>query len=216
MNYYYCCCCCCCCRQLFSSLVHLSELFPRLLFYSFESFVTPALADSFSQEFEWQQGFLVGITTRSGPMAGITIRSGLWLGITTRSVRLARITTRSGLLVQITTKSGRPAGVTTRSGPMAEITTRSGLLIGITARSSRLAGIRWSVCISKSMRILCVSCSRTDCGLWMYHLSTYILISFVGYFKFHYFRYDFLSLKKLILLILWGSLCLVFIYWSAW
>ena len=32
------------------------------------------------------------------------------------------------------------------------------------------AEIRWSVCISKSPRILCVSFSRTDPGLCMYHL----------------------------------------------
>ena len=36
--------------------------------------------------------------------------------------------------------------------------------------SGRLARIRWSVFISKSQRILCVSFSRTDCGLYIYHL----------------------------------------------
>ena len=35
---------------------------------------------------------------------------------------------------------------------------------------SFLAGIKWSVCISKSQKILCVSCSRTDSGLCIYHL----------------------------------------------
>ena len=37
-------------------------------------------------------------------------------------------------------------------------------------RSGRLAGIRWSVCISKSQRSLCVSFSRTYSGLCIYHL----------------------------------------------
>ena len=36
-----------------------------------------------------------------------------------------------------------------------------------------LAGIRWSVCISKSQRILCFSFSRTDIGLCMYHLEVW-------------------------------------------
>ena len=37
-------------------------------------------------------------------------------------------------------------------------------------RSGRLVRIRWSVCISKSQRVLCVSFSRTDSGLCIYHL----------------------------------------------
>ena len=37
-------------------------------------------------------------------------------------------------------------------------------------RSGRLAGIRWSVSILKSQRILSVSFSRTDSGLCIYHL----------------------------------------------
>ena len=35
---------------------------------------------------------------------------------------------------------------------------------------SRLAEIKWSICISKSQRILCVSFSRTDSGFCIYHL----------------------------------------------
>ena len=35
--------------------------------------------------------------------------------------------------------------------------------------SSLLAKIRWSVCMSKSQRSLCVSFSRTDAGLCIYH-----------------------------------------------
>ena len=37
-------------------------------------------------------------------------------------------------------------------------------------RSGLLAGIRWSVCISKSHRSLCVSFSMTGAGLCIYHL----------------------------------------------
>ena len=37
-------------------------------------------------------------------------------------------------------------------------------------RSCGLGEIRWSVCISKSQRSLCVSFSRTDSGLCIYHL----------------------------------------------
>ena len=39
----------------------------------------------------------------------------------------------------------------------------------IITRSGRLADIRWSVCISKSQRSLCVSFSWTDSGLCIYH-----------------------------------------------
>ena len=40
----------------------------------------------------------------------------------------------------------------------------------IITRSGRLAQIRWSVYVSKSQRSLCVSISRTDSGLCIYHL----------------------------------------------
>ena len=40
----------------------------------------------------------------------------------------------------------------------------------IIIRSGLLAGIRWSVCMLKSHRNLCVSFSRTDAGLCIYHL----------------------------------------------
>ena len=37
-------------------------------------------------------------------------------------------------------------------------------------RSCLLVEIRWSTCISKSQRIVCVSFSRTDCDLCIYYL----------------------------------------------
>ena len=40
----------------------------------------------------------------------------------------------------------------------------------IITRFDLLAGIRWSVCISKSQRILCISSFRMHCGLHMNHL----------------------------------------------
>ena len=43
-------------------------------------------------------------------------------------------------------------------------------LLLIIISSDRLAAIRWSVCISKSQRGLCVSFSRTDTGLCIYNL----------------------------------------------
>ena len=43
-------------------------------------------------------------------------------------------------------------------------------LLLIISRSDRLAEIRWSVCISKSQRNLCVLFSRTDFALCIYHL----------------------------------------------
>ena len=43
-------------------------------------------------------------------------------------------------------------------------------LLLITIRSGRLAEIRWSVCMSKSHKSLCVSFSRIAAGLCIYHL----------------------------------------------
>ena len=45
----------------------------------------------------------------------------------------------------------------------------SSLFLLIIIRSGRLAEIRWSVCILKSQRRLCVSFSRTESGLCIYH-----------------------------------------------
>ena len=44
----------------------------------------------------------------------------------------------------------------------------------IIIKSSRLAEIRWSVRMSKSHRTLCVSFSRTNVGLCIYHLFVFI------------------------------------------
>ena len=46
-------------------------------------------------------------------------------------------------------------------------------LLLIIIRSSLLAGIRWSVCMLKSHRSLCVSFSRTDAGLCIYYYYYY-------------------------------------------
>ena len=43
-------------------------------------------------------------------------------------------------------------------------------------RSGRLAEIRWSIWMSKSHRCLCVSFSRTDSGLCIYHLFVLLLL----------------------------------------
>ena len=46
-------------------------------------------------------------------------------------------------------------------------------------RFGLLAEIRWSVCISKSYRSLCVSFSRTDAGLCIYHLLVWSNLNFL-------------------------------------
>ena len=43
-------------------------------------------------------------------------------------------------------------------------------IIIIIIMSGRLTKIRWSVCMSKSHRRFCISFSRTDAGLFIYHL----------------------------------------------
>ena len=60
---------------------------------------------------------------------------------------------------------------TLRSVGTAKFTIRQVLIfLLIITRSGHLAEIRWSVCISKSQRILCVAFSRTITGLCIYHM----------------------------------------------
>ena len=54
----------------------------------------------------------------------------------------------------------------------------SSLFLLIVVRSDRLAKIRWSVCMSKSQRTLCVSFSRTYAGLCIYHFFVWPNFSF--------------------------------------
>ena len=49
----------------------------------------------------------------------------------------------------------------------------------IIIRSGLLAEIRWSVCMSKSHRSLCVSFSRTGAGLCIYHLLAWSNLNFL-------------------------------------
>ena len=52
-------------------------------------------------------------------------------------------------------------------------------LVNRITKFGRLAKIWWSVCISKSQCTLCVSFSRTDSGLCIYHLSPWSNFSFL-------------------------------------
>ena len=49
----------------------------------------------------------------------------------------------------------------------------------IITKPGLLAEIRWSVCMSKSYRSLCVSFSRTDAGLCIYHLFIWTNLNFL-------------------------------------
>ena len=53
------------------------------------------------------------------------------------------------------------------------------LLLLIIIRSGLLAEMRWSVCISKSHRSLCMSFSRTGAGLCIYHLLAWSNLNFL-------------------------------------
>ena len=53
------------------------------------------------------------------------------------------------------------------------------LFLLIIIRSGLLAEVRWSVCISKSHRSLCVSFSRTDAWLCIYHLLVWSNLNFL-------------------------------------
>ena len=52
-------------------------------------------------------------------------------------------------------------------------------LLLIIIKSAGLAEIRWSVCMSKSHRSLCVSFSRTSAGLCIYHLLAWSNLNFL-------------------------------------
>ena len=53
------------------------------------------------------------------------------------------------------------------------------LFLLITIKPGLLAIIRWSVCMSKSYRGLCMSCSRIAAGLCMYHLFVWTNVNFL-------------------------------------
>ena len=57
------------------------------------------------------------------------------------------------------------------------------LFLMILTRFGRLAEIRWSVCISKSRRCLCVSYSKTDSGLCILHfiIITIIIVNIISW-----------------------------------
>ena len=55
--------------------------------------------------------------------------------------------------------------------------------LSIIIGSGRLAEIRWSVCLSKSHRSLCVSLSRTDAGLCINHLFVWSNLDFLYDFQ---------------------------------
>ena len=53
------------------------------------------------------------------------------------------------------------------------------LFLLIIAKSGLLVGIRWSVCMLKSHRSLCVTFSRTGAGLCIYHLLVWSNLNFL-------------------------------------
>ena len=57
------------------------------------------------------------------------------------------------------------------------------LFLLIITRSCRLAEIRWSFCISKSQRCLCVSFFMTDSGSCIYHLFAWSNLNFLHNFQ---------------------------------
>ena len=57
----------------------------------------------------------------------------------------------------------------------------------IIIRSDLLVEIRWSVCMSKSHKSLCVLFSRTDAGLCIYHLFVWSNLKFLAHFPVDHF-----------------------------
>ena len=57
----------------------------------------------------------------------------------------------------------------------------------IIIRSGRPTDFKWSVCISKSQRSLCVSFSGTDVGLCTYHLFVWSCLNFLHNYYYYYY-----------------------------
>ena len=62
-------------------------------------------------------------------------------------------------------------------------------LLLIIIGSGCLAEIRWSVCMLKSHRCLCVSFSRTTAGLYSYHLFLWSNLDFLHNYYYYYYYY---------------------------
>ena len=77
--------------------------------------------------------------------------------------------------------------------------------------SGLLAEIRWSVCISKSQKILCVLFSRTESGLWIYNLLIWSNFNFLYNSRW----IPFLTESCLLLYFFCANL-LLFLYNSRW
>ena len=85
-------------------------------------------------------------------------------------------------------------------------------LLLIIMRCGRLTDIRWSVCILQSQKSLCVSFSRTDAGLCIYHLfvgSNLNLLLSSHYYYYYYYYYYYLLIESFS-----HQRQLMVIYWS--
>ena len=73
-------------------------------------------------------------------------------------------------------------------------------------RSGRLAEIGWSVCVSKSHKILCVSFFGTDSRLCIYHLFTWSNLNFLH-------KFQWMTHSRLVLYLLCANLLHSLIMW---
>ena len=163
-----------CLDALTLSLIVPSPIIILLL----ESFFTSALADSFPLEFEWKEvpGTLLSILTDLNPLLTVP-RASVTIGIIVTFTIYSFFTylTRSKYLSLLSHCCNFSLWST---GTAKSTIPRVLSFLSIMRGSGRLAKIRWSVCISKPQRSLCVSFFRTDSGLRIYHLFVW--------FKFNY------------------------------
>ena len=129
----------------------------------FWEFFPPALTDRFSQESGWQQ--VTSNFLDSSQYFGRSQQCCSWMVSTS----------------PLFSKSSSPCIDTLVIVPRASITISIAVTFMfhrffnslffwlIITRSSCLTEIRWSVCIRKLQRSWCVSFSRTDSGLYIYH-----------------------------------------------
>ena len=131
----------------------------------------------------WTVSTLPVISKTSSPCTKVTVpRAPITIGIivTFMSHRFFNSQARSKYLTLFL----HSFNFTLRSAVISKFTILQILsFLLITIRSGCLAEIMWSVYISKSQRCLCVSFSRTDSGLCIYHLFEWSNSNFLHIFQ---------------------------------
>ena len=174
-----------CFRVISPSLVFRISFLISLLFIPFV-FFTSSLADGFSLKFEWQQ--VSSSFQDSLSILAVLNNAIVWIVSSRPSTSKSSRTFNNPLVIVLN------APITIGTSSLSCSTAFSILWSTGTAKSTilqilffllniissgLLARIRWSVCMLKSHRSLCLSSSRTGAGLCIYHLFVWSNLNFM-------------------------------------